>query len=223
MQEKIYKEFGLFYQRKSGEFGDGIKNKYLDRSQIIERAILLRLCLACDLQPSQARSKSEESMFRKGSFETILASSDRYKEYVFAYYCFISLNKIHRDFGPYTNNPDGIIHYGYALRNGRFAVISAIMKGIKIHDIPTSKFQELSLELVSRTLKRWIEFENHVVDLPTNRAYFREEIDEETDKVTRYLNFDGYYKGRTVNNDIFKFDFNKNKELDVVTLLLLLK
>lgn len=46
IQEKIYREFGHFYERKKGEFGDGLHNKYIDRSKIIDRTLFLRLCLS---------------------------------------------------------------------------------------------------------------------------------------------------------------------------------
>ncbi|HRH51498.1 MAG TPA: AIPR family protein [Panacibacter sp.] len=222
IQKKIFVEFGLFYQRKNGEFGDGVKNKYIDRSQIIDRSLFLRLCLACDMQPSQARSKSEESIFKKGAFENILNNSSRYKEYVFAYYCFVALNVIHKDFTDYKNNPDGVLNYGYALRNGRFAVVSASMKYIDVDKIDSADFERLSFELINQLLKKWLSFEKWIINLPLNKKYFREEIDEESKEITRYLNFDGYYKGTTINIDIKTFNFNSDKSFDLISLMRLL-
>ena len=31
LQRKIFKDFGLYYERKRGEFADGIRNQYIDR------------------------------------------------------------------------------------------------------------------------------------------------------------------------------------------------
>ena len=55
LQQEIFNSYGYFYQRKAGEFGEGLKNKYIERKQIIDREALLRIALAIDGNPSQAR------------------------------------------------------------------------------------------------------------------------------------------------------------------------
>ncbi len=76
LQHKIYDTFGYFYERKKGEFADGIKYKYIDRSKLIDRVLLLRLILAINLNPRDARSKSKKLLFSKGHFEKILVHPD---------------------------------------------------------------------------------------------------------------------------------------------------
>ncbi len=46
LQEKIYEEFGLYYERKRGEFGDGLHHGYITRDEIIDRELFLKVCLA---------------------------------------------------------------------------------------------------------------------------------------------------------------------------------
>ena len=43
LQEKIYENYGYFYERKRGEYADGIRNGYIKRDQIIDREIFIRL------------------------------------------------------------------------------------------------------------------------------------------------------------------------------------
>jgi len=43
LQKIIFSKFGLLYERKRGEFADGIHNKYINRDLVIERNLFLRL------------------------------------------------------------------------------------------------------------------------------------------------------------------------------------
>ena len=72
LQNAIFQEFGLYYERKRGEFGDGIRNGYIDRSRIIEREQFLRICLAAQNNPVFARSGSVNNFFVKSTFDSIL-------------------------------------------------------------------------------------------------------------------------------------------------------
>lgn len=58
LQEKIFNDFGFYYERKRGEFADGIREKYIYRSQIIDRDTFMRICMACDFRPALARRSS---------------------------------------------------------------------------------------------------------------------------------------------------------------------
>ncbi len=46
LQQNIFKEFGYFYERKKGEFGDGIRFKYIDRTKIVDRETFLRVVIS---------------------------------------------------------------------------------------------------------------------------------------------------------------------------------
>ena len=43
IQEKVFRKYGLLYERKRGEFSDGLRNEYIDSSIIVERNLFLRL------------------------------------------------------------------------------------------------------------------------------------------------------------------------------------
>jgi len=201
LQTLIFNEYGLFYQRKSGEYGEGLRNKYINRKQIIDRELLLRLILCCDCKPSQARRSGATTLFIKNNFDRTLSDSKRYREFVFAFKIYEELNTIQALFKSDSNNKDGIINYGHSLRYGKFALITSIMKEYKVNkdiDIKT---------LVTTTLSKWLEFENHVIFLPNNKNYFREIEDFDTGTIKQFLNFDGYYKGTTINEQIKNYSF----------------
>ena len=46
LQKIIFDKYGLLYERKRGEFADGVYNNYIDKNMIIERNLFLRLYYA---------------------------------------------------------------------------------------------------------------------------------------------------------------------------------
>jgi len=201
LQNLIFRDFGYFYQRKAGEFGEGLKNKYIDRRHIIDRELFLRLSLACDGKPSQARRTGSKTLFMKTNFDKTLNDSTKYKMYVYAYQLFQELNVRQSTFSDERNNKDGIINYGYALRYGKFAIISAIMK-----DYKKNKDEDIYI-LIGKYLESWLKWEQNIVDLSINNNYFRIVKEEETGLTRQIINFDGYYKGYTVNQQIIDYKF----------------
>ena len=58
---------------------------------------------------------------------------------------------------------------------------------------------------VDDILKQWQKFESYAIGLPTNSSYFKFYKDEETGVEQRDLNFDNYYKGKTLDKDLLSF------------------
>lgn len=203
LQKLIFDEYGLFYQRKSGEFGEGLRNKYIGRDKIIDRELLLRLSLASSGKPSQARRTGGNTLFKKPNFGKVLNNAGDFKKYVFAFYLYKELNLIQATFKNSPNNRDGIINYGYSLRYGKFSVIAAIMKNyIKYKDAPIK-------DTAINTLSKWLAFESEIITKNINTRYFRQITDENTGGIQKVLNFDGYYKGTTLNDQINVFFSNE--------------
>ena len=111
IQDSLFNEYGFFYERKRGEFADGIRNNYISRDQIINRDLFIRLCKCCDMQPSEARRSSGKQLFNEKNFISTLNDVNRYKEYFFAYQAFLSLNRIEKTFLKEKNNIFGIATY----------------------------------------------------------------------------------------------------------------
>ena len=204
IQENIYNAFGYFYERKKGEFGDGIHNKYIDRQKIIDRVLFLRLCLSLQGQVAQARRSSETILFQKDKFEKILNDANQYKDYFFAYMCMINLNVLQNSFKSDINNKDGIINYGYALRYAKFAVISMAYTYFD-PKISCEDYQVSSLKAIKEVLAKWVSFEDFIITQEHNKIYFRDIVNPDKEEIRKMLDFDGYYKGSTINKDLTTF------------------
>lgn len=204
IQEKIFNNFGYFYERKRGEFGDGIRNKYIDRSLIINRDHFIRICMAIDSKPSQARRNSENVNFSESNFKSVLKDSEKYKDYFYGFACFEFLNRLQNTFEKSNNNNFGEINYGNALRYGKYAVVSVfsrLREQIEPCDSYSTEIEKTTFEI----LTKWIEFEKYAESQFNNSGYFRKKIDDETNDVRLELNYTGYYKGRTINDDLRGF------------------
>ena len=200
IQHAIFNSFGYFYERKRGEYADGIKAGYIQRSQVIDRELFLRLCKSCDMKPSEARRSSLKILFREDNFTSTLNDVRRHKEYFFAFSCYETLSTLERNYSRDKNNRYGIATYGQALRYGKLAVVSAC----RLRYTEDNSFTKVEL-IVNSVLGKWPEFESYVSGLASNSTYFSRYYDEEKKVMVQELNFDNYYKGRTLNSDLLNF------------------
>jgi len=199
LQEALYNTYGYFYECKRGEYADGLWAGYIERSQIIDRDLFLRLCKCCDLLPSEARNASSKRLFNEQHFDNTLNNVSRFEEYFFAFRCHEILDAINKKFSRDKHNKFGLKDYGYALRYGRFAVVSACMLSRQGKE-PIEKAEET----VNGVLAKWLEFESYISEITSNNIYFSSYVDGSGVK-KQEVNIDGYYKGRTLNSDLRTF------------------
>ena len=192
LQELIYADFGLYYERKLGEFGDGIRRKYIDRSKIIDREKFLRICLATKGDPAKARSTSSSRLFEKAMFDSIVSDTSDYRRCIYAYLAFekitcyesLSLN---------------------AKNLARFAIASVASHRYDDSLSPYDFDESISRELAD-IISKWEDFEKYVRTVDDNKYYYFHEIfDPITGERTIEANWGAYYKGRTVNRDIIEY------------------
>lgn len=200
LQKYIFENFGYFYERKKGEFYDGLQNRYIDKSKIIDREAFLRACYSIAELPSPARRNSQKDLFKKDILNKVLQSRS-FEEMFFAYSIFKKLDQIQKVYNRQPNNKFGVVNYGYALRYGKLAVITVAYLLLPVKVTPFN-IEELVEELASHVLDMWIGFEDYVKEQPHNKDYFIRMEDIATGDITLEVNFDGYYKGRTLINDI---------------------
>ncbi len=216
LQRRIYEDFGYFYERKRGEFSDGIKNKYINRAKIIDRELFLRVCTSTNGNAGQARRASSKILFSKMSFDSIFPTIDSYKKHFFAYKSLETLNDIQRKYDKEPNNRFGVAQYGNGIRYGKLAIAGVVgrlydtnLVDINIEDIASVK--------TNMVLAKWLEFEEYVMGQPDNKRYFKTIIDPESREKTVELNFNNYYKGRTIGNDLHVF-FNSAFDQSEITI-----
>lgn len=202
LQEKIYDTYSLYYERKKGEFADGVKNNYLDRNEIIDRVEFIRFALASKfpvlINNQNPKNISENKMFEESFFKNVLGDGSNYKEVMYIYFAFQCLKDIKQAESKDKKDRFATSKYGRALRYGDIAVAmickykffqdNFIIENIKPH--------------ILQILNNWLDFEKYAFSLVTNSEYFNKEIAES--------NYYGYYKGATIMKDLYNY-FVKNE------------
>lgn len=201
IQTKIFREFGYFYERKRGEFWNGLQDKYIDASSIIDRETFLRICVACNGLAAEAKGSSETDLFKEEKLYSMLCDSQKSKLYFFGYLCYDRLNRIHQILYKDRFNRHGTVQYGNALRYGKFAVISAVT-GKLTSDFTGKELSDRVNQIIDEYLGKWLAFERHISKLEKNKDYFVPMTDSETGSLRYEMNYANYYKGRTLNSDL---------------------
>ena len=199
-QQHIYNDFGLFLNRKQGEFYEGINKKYISKKQIIDLSTFMRIAVSINGDAKKARQSSDTVLFRDNNFKQYFKNEKDYKKYVYGYYCYQYLLEIEKQEENY-----GMDKYGNALRYGKYAVINIASRKFS-KDLDITEYGYSVNEAIEQTLAKWIFFENQVIEKQSNKDYFYEY--QEEDNIKTIYNFDGYYKGKTINKDLEEFNFD---------------
>ncbi len=87
LQQLVFDRYGLLFERKRGEFEDGLHNGYIDARQVIERNLFFRLFFAAN---GDLRRAVQKRLFAKLSKEGwALPSQEQLDKFYFAYRCFL--------------------------------------------------------------------------------------------------------------------------------------
>ena len=202
LQKTFYTDFGYFYERKEGEFYDGLRNHYIDQERVIDRVTLLRMVYAMKGFPSQARSGAN-TLFKTDRISRILNDPKEAPRMLFAYLCSATLDSLRKQFNTAQNNRSGVVTYGNALRWGQPAVVYVCCRQLKPR-VTAQNIERLVNSTINKVIQYWPKFETFVQKQRHNSRYFIKRYDSDG-KETLETNFDGYYKGETLKADLDKF------------------
>lgn len=182
LQTYFFKEHGLFLERKRGEFKYGLDEKVLAKPDIIDRVSMARALTAYAGDPPRARS-SQDRIFDEEGFDRLLKNLDN-TSVALAYFALAALGS-----DAITTTVQLPAH---ALRYGKYAMLYAVAQTAPTPAVESAKAQDSAQKIVQAVISKWKAFEAHVETKATNAKY----------KVGGSFNFDGYYKGVTVADDI---------------------
>ncbi len=195
LQRLFFGDFGLFYERKRGEFADGLRAGYIGKHLIVDREKLMRVALAVDSRASLAKT-SVKKFFSEETFSNSPLHAGNIDRLVFGYDVLRRLEAARRL--PSNKNTHGIRKYGNALKYGQYAVVAAAVSAC----LPRGLLPEQSVETI---LSQWKKYEKWVKKRRANRHYFSS---------VNGGGFISYYKGSTLNHDLASFPFIVKKKRD---------
>ncbi|MBU1265387.1 MAG: AIPR family protein [Gammaproteobacteria bacterium] len=188
LQDHFYEIYGLYYERKRGEFADGIRSGYISKDQIVNREKVIRIALAAEYRVNQARS-SVSKYFEETKLNLLLKVKDVPK-YAYGYEVMRLLEARRKSKPKLKGDRYHTKEHGQALRYGQYAVAAVCINlglGTKLEE-----------PMLSAVLKDWIKFEAWAESRSSNIAY--------TSKGS--FDFVNYYKGSTINADLQNFSFS---------------
>ena len=192
LQSEFFSVYGLYYERKRGEFSSGIHAGYIKPDMLVDRDKLIRVCLASEYRASQARS-SIKPYFKEEELSKLI-NLDNIEKYAYGYELMRVIEAERRK--PAVSKGDkyntGI--YGQALRYGQYSLLAVcINEGLKTKSTPDA--------IVKIILATWAKFEESAAEKRTNAIY----------KSRSSFDFANYYKGGTSNADLKAFIFTKTR------------
>ncbi|UOQ72679.1 AIPR family protein [Hymenobacter cellulosilyticus] len=215
LQKYIYNNFGFFYNRKRGEFADGIKSGYITKDMVIDRDVFLRVALASTGNPTEAKRISGANLFSSDRFNEILKNTKLFDSYFFAYKVYLVVKSLSLIGGKRVARvtKTEIVNYGNAFRYGTFAVVSVVSRFYN-DSINVRKADDYINQIVISVLNKWTGFEEYAQMQSGNGSYFQVIIDQVTGKETIQTSYESYYKGSTLNKDLKDYFFNVVKAVN---------
>lgn len=182
LQSYIYKHHGLFLERKRGEFQYGLNEKILLKSEMVDRVAMARALTAFSGDPARARS-SQDRIFNEEGFDKLLTNLDDFNVAL----AFFALREI--------DNIDLKLKFdipSHSIRYGKYAMLYAVSLLNAGQAVEPIMAINKATQLVSEIIDKWRAFESDAKDRASNSKY----------NSSKTFNFDNYYKGATVMEDV---------------------
>ena len=193
LQRRIFSNYGYYFERKEGEFYYGIDSGVLSSKLVVDRAELVKALLAFTGDPARARGSAETELFAAPNIAALFTAEDSFQPAFFAHRLLFNVKayeRLHKR-GKYLPGR----RLGNAFKYGKFAVVAAA--GVNNPTIPADlqELESAAAKIVDKVIKKWSRFEAFAVRGASNIDYFR----------PGEKDFDNYYKGRTLNQDLKAF------------------
>lgn len=190
IQKDVFDKFGYFYERKHGEFFDGVNQKVINKKLVIDRLDFIKAYYAYKGVPAAARRSNEKELFKETKFTEILADGSSIEYKFFAWKIFSYLVELERKEGK-----AGVIKYGNALKYGKWCVIYSI--ALRNPNVQADNIDGLVELEVQKSLDKWLDFDEYIKNrnIKENSKYFN----------SKTSNYELYYKINEINEDVKNF------------------
>jgi hypothetical protein len=198
LQKKIFDDYGLYYERKKGEFSDGLHSKYITRNQLVQREKLIRISVALNKDPVNARRSGTKVLFTESNFKKYINSNTEHHSLIYALKVHDHLETLEKQSAK-SNDRYNVEKFGQAFRYGKYSVVSVVCN-LSISQKPISDCINDIDSDVLKVIEKWKSFEAISIKKEENSVYFKSTSYDGKD--SKDMNFEGYYKGKTLNSDL---------------------
>lgn len=195
-QASLFLDFGLLLERKRGEFYDGLRLGYINKSQVIDRGIFMRIAfstLGYTIPP-----RKEKQLLTDAKINLVLNDTANIKRYVFGCLIYSELE----------------LHFNkQQSESSKTAIFSIIAVSVTMfyRDTEYHELKVLASQASSQTLKKWSRFEDYIVEQFHNNLFFNYNYNYSMKTFRLATNFQGYYKSNNLAIDLNDFFFDSKK------------
>ena len=186
LQKELFERYGLLYERKRGEFADGVHKGYIGRSQIIERNLFFRIYLASHGEINQAVERKAFIRFSKSGKE--MPSLNTLDRFYFGYLCSFALgNPIEARFWRKDKEVHGQI----------YAMTTLYMPPI------LDDFESALANNKEQFLARWQSFLETMQ--AKNERFLKSKVDRTTGESISFFQFQKWFRSNQFEEDVKSF------------------
>ncbi|WP_071145518.1 AIPR family protein [Bacteroides ihuae] len=185
LQKIIFNNYGILYERKRGEFADGISQGYLSPNTILERNLFFRILFASEGKINKA---AERKLFQEHDLSgDIHSDNKKLDDFYFSFLCFQKI----QEGNPNINRKDRNIY-------GQIYLMTKIYKPDNIESYKEaidSKFEDFKTE--------WNKFVEETSS--QSKRYNKVYIDKETNLPRSTFNVGKWYRSLDFEKDLMKY------------------
>ena len=186
LQSILFNRYGIFYERKLGEFADGIAEGYINEKGILERNLFYKILYATQGKIEDAKQKR---LFQKGTLDISSLNTQVLDRFYFGYLSFLELTK---DLTIINLRNSELFSKIYA---------SIIIGGIDNNNLSAENFPKVFNILTSH----WEAFDKDISTKPENSRFSNTTINKKTLQETLSFHYSNYYSRGNFENDIIKY------------------
>jgi hypothetical protein len=200
IQNYLFEKYGILYERKRGEFSEGMKEGYIPEKNILPRTTFATIVLA-----TQGRNIKGNKIFKTPESYKNVFNLDLIKDYdlgISIYYYLLE----NWDFEK-LRQKNNLIKHGFP------SLLYVIMQ-IYNSEIKSKKDSEINKDIIKRSFDKLLSkinhFEEYALKLETNKRFFKTIKRENIEKTI--INYTKYYKSMNAKHDLKRF-FIKSSSL----------
>jgi hypothetical protein len=179
VQKRVFDRYGLLYERKRGEFSDGLRSGYLNASQVIERNLFLRLFYSAN---GKINKGVQKKLFQKNNFPDINLNDD--SSFDNFYLGFHVYRRLIKDKKPTKNSEKTIYAKVFAynqlfMLSGLLTEPSTIDANIKAMEVKWADFIMTRRETSTHGIRKYLDRRTgEMVERFSETKYFRSGVFE---------------------------------------------
>ena len=185
IQKVIFDRYGLLYERKRGEFADGLFNNYIKENQIIERNLFFRMYFSANGNVEKGKQKKlfQSQKFNSNSLKDTIKLDNTY----FGYLCFKKLFNAK--------------HPSQSVDKITYAKVSAMTILYK-----PKNFEDFQNSVDSNLAPFEAKWKSFIAKVSKHERYFLKSIDKKTglEKVRNTFNSSKYFDSKEFKEDLIE-------------------